>query len=49
MATVAGEIIDETSNAVPLNGFFWENILFLLFAFSLFPKEQLFLCNVCIQ
>ena len=28
MAVVAHGIIDETSNAVPLNGFFWENILF---------------------
>ena len=29
---------------MPLNGFFGEIILFLLFAFSLFPKVQLFLC-----
>ena len=44
MAAAVGGIIDETGNAVPLNGFFLENILFLLFAFSLFPKVQLFLC-----
>ena len=44
MAAVSRGIIDETSNAVPLNGFFWGNILFLLFVFRKCIFTCVFIC-----
>ena len=45
MAAVSRGIIDETSNAVPLNGFFLGNILFLLFVFRKCIFTCVFICS----
>ena len=45
MAAVSPGIIDETSNAVPLNGFFLGNILFLLFVFRKCIFTCVFICS----
>ena len=45
MAAVSRGIIDETSNAVPLNGFFLGNILFLFFVFRKCIFTCVFICS----